>query len=248
MEPGDIIYEGKAKTLYEHPEDENLAIMEFRDDITAYNMRKVDTVEGKGVYNCLISAKLFEVLEEAGLPTHYEELLDERRMIVKRLDMFPLEVIIRNIATGSLVERLPFEEGQELKPPIVEFCYKSDEYGDPLVNRDHIRALGLAEDTEIDVMKELALRVNEILSEFLKDHDIILVDFKLEFGKTKDGEIVIADEISPDTCRFWDAETSQSLDKDIFRKNEGNVLAGYREAAERILRDDKEKNAMLLRE
>jgi len=245
MERGRLVYEGKAKSLYEHPEDENLLVMEFRDDITAFNMEKMDTIEGKGVYNCLISARLFEVLEDAGIPTHYVELVDERRMVVERLDMFNLEVICRNIATGSLVERLPFEEGEELDPPIVEFDYKSDEYGDPMVNMDHIRALGLATEKEVERMRELTLQVNEVLSEFLKDRDIILVDFKLEFGVNPDGKIVVGDEISPDTCRFWDAETEESLDKDIFRKDEGDVLAGYREAAERILRGDEEKLAML---
>ncbi|AAM02006.1 phosphoribosylaminoimidazolesuccinocarboxamide synthase [Methanopyrus kandleri] len=245
MERGRLVYEGKAKSLYEHPEDENLLVMEFRDDITAFNMEKMDTVEGKGVYNCLISARLFEVLEDAGIPTHYVELADERRMVVERLDMFNLEVICRNMATGSLVERLPFEEGEKLDPPIVEFDYKSDEYGDPMVNMDHIRALGLATEEEVERMRELTLQVNEVLSEFLKDCDIILVDFKLEFGVNPDGEVVVGDEISPDTCRFWDAETEESLDKDIFRKDEGDVLAGYREAAERILRGDEEKLAML---
>ncbi|WP_456482870.1 phosphoribosylaminoimidazolesuccinocarboxamide synthase [Methanopyrus kandleri] len=245
MERGRLVYEGKAKSLYEHPEDENLLVMEFRDDITAFNMEKMDTIEGKGVYNCLISARLFEVLEDAGIPTHYVELVDERRMVVERLDMFNLEVICRNIATGSLVERLPFEEGEELDPPIVEFDYKSDEYGDPMVNMDHIRALGLATEKEVERMRKLTLQVNEVLSEFLKDRDIILVDFKLEFGVNPDGKIVVGDEISPDTCRFWDAETEESLDKDIFRKDEGDVLAGYREAAERILRGDEEKLAML---
>lgn len=245
MERGRLVYEGKAKSLYEHPEDENLLVMEFRDDITAFNMEKMDTIEGKGVYNCLISARLFEVLEDAGIPTHYVELVDERRMVVERLDMFNLEVICRNIATGSLVERLPFEEGEELDPPIVEFDYKSDEYGDPMVNMDHIRALGLATEKEVERMRELTLQVNEVLSEFLKDRDIILVDFKLEFGVNPDGKIVVGDEISPDTCRFWDAETEESLDKDIFRRDEGDVLAGYREAAERILRGDEEKLAML---
>ncbi|WP_457620204.1 phosphoribosylaminoimidazolesuccinocarboxamide synthase [Methanopyrus sp.] len=245
MERGRLVYEGKAKSLYEHPEDENLLVMEFRDDITAFNMEKMDTIEGKGVYNCLISARLFEVLEDAGIPTHYVELVDERRMVVERLNMFNLEVICRNIATGSLVERLPFEEGEKLDPPIIEFDYKSDEYGDPMVNMDHIRALGLATEEEVERMRELTLQVNEVLSEFLKDCDIILVDFKLEFGVNPDGEIVVGDEISPDTCRFWDAETEESLDKDIFRKGEGDVLAGYREAAERILRGDEEKLAML---
>ncbi|WP_457614554.1 phosphoribosylaminoimidazolesuccinocarboxamide synthase [Methanopyrus sp.] len=245
MERGRLVYEGKAKSLYEHPEDEDLLVMEFRDDITAFNMEKTDTIKGKGIYNCLISARLFEVLEDAGIPTHYVELIDERRMVVERLDMFKLEVICRNIATGSLVERLPFEEGEKLDPPIVEFDYKSDEYGDPMVNIDHIRALGLATEEEVKRMRELTLQVNEVLSEFLKDCDIILVDFKLEFGVNPDGEIVVGDEISPDTCRFWDAETEESLDKDIFRKDEGDVLAGYREAAKRILRGDEEKLAML---
>ncbi len=245
MEVGQLVYEGKAKSLYEHPEEDDLLVMEFRDDITAFNMEKVDKVEGKGVCNCLISARLFEVLEDAGIPTHYVELADERRMIVERLDMFKLEVICRNIATGSLVERLPFEEGEELDPPIVEFDYKSDEYGDPMVNMDHIRALGLASEDEVERMRELTLKVNEVLSEFLEDRGIILVDFKLEFGVNPDGEVVVGDEISPDTCRFWDAETRESLDKDIFREDKGDVLAGYLEAARRILEDDEEKLSML---
>ncbi|WP_456435644.1 phosphoribosylaminoimidazolesuccinocarboxamide synthase [Methanopyrus sp.] len=245
MERGRLVYEGKAKSLYEHPKEGDLLVMEFRDDITAFNMEKTDTIAGKGVYNCLISARLFEVLEDARIPTHYVELVDERRMVVERLDMFNLEVICRNIATGSLVERLPFEEGEKLDPPIIEFDYKSDEYGDPMVNMDHIRALGLATEEEVERMREMTLQVNEVLSKFLEDRDIILVDFKLEFGVNSDGEVIVGDEISPDTCRFWDAETEESLDKDIFRKDEGDVLTGYREAAERILRGDEEKLAML---
>ncbi len=229
-----LLYKGKAKSVYER--DEDTYLIEFRDDLTAGDGAKKDTKAGKGALNAEISAKFFEILKEKGIDTHFIEFQPPNKHLVKKVRIIPLEVICRNIATGSLIRRYPFKEGQELSPPIVEFGYKDDKYHDPMVNDEIAIALGAVEKKEeLDKMREITLKVNDILTEFLKDKGIILVDFKLEFGKDKEGNLLLADEISPDTCRFWDATTKEILDKDRFRKDLGNVLEFYREVRERIL-------------
>jgi phosphoribosylaminoimidazole-succinocarboxamide synthase len=225
------MYEGKAKKMI--PLDEAKLIMEFKDDATAFNGVKKAQFKGKGVYNAQISVKLFKLLEEKGIRTHFIGIAGENKLIVERLEMFPLEVVVRNIVAGSLKKRLPFKEGHELEEPIVELYYKNDALGDPMINYYHAKSLGVSEE-EIKEMERIALKVNEILKEFFKERGILLVDFKLEFGKNSKGEIVLADEISPDTCRFWDAETKKSLDKDVFRFDKGDLISAYEEIYRRI--------------
>jgi phosphoribosylaminoimidazole-succinocarboxamide synthase len=183
--------------------------------------------------NNRISAHFFEMLEKQGIPTHFEKLLSDREMLVKAVEIIPVEVIVRNIAAGSLAKRLGLEEGTPMKRPVLEFCYKSDELGDPMINHYHIYALGLASEEEMKVIEDIALKVNSILVEYLKPRNIELVDFKLEFGRYK-GRVILADEISPDTCRFWDADTREKLDKDRFRRDLGNVEEAYREVLKRL--------------
>jgi len=226
------IYSGKAKSIYEI--DEDRVLIEFRDDITAGDGKKRDVKRGKGHLNALISSRLFEVLEENGIPTHYLGYIEPVYMVAKRVDIIPIEVIVRNIAAGSLCKRYPFKEGEILKRPIVQFDYKSDEYGDPMLNEDIAIALGLATEEELKKMRELALRVNDVLRRFFDERGIVLVDFKIEIGRTKDGELVVADEISPDTMRLWDKETMDVLDKDVFRKDLGDVVSKYEIVARRI--------------
>jgi len=226
------IHKGKAKSIYEV--DDEKVLIEFRDDITAGNGVKHDVKENKGFLNALISTKLFKVLEENNIPTHFIEYIEPKYMVAKKVEIIPLEVIVRNIAAGSLCRRYPFKEGQELNPPIVQFDYKNDEYGDPMLNDDIAIALGLATKEELEEIKGIALKVNEVLKKFFDEKGIILVDFKIEVGKTKDGKIVVADEISPDTMRLWDKETKDVLDKDVFRKDLGDVIAKYRIVAEKI--------------
>jgi len=228
-----LLYSGKAKSLYEL--DKGRVLMEFRDDLTAGDGAKKATKAGKGALNAEISARLMELLREKGIPTHYLGFEPPNRHVVKRVKIVPLEVIVRNIATGSLVRRYPFKEGTELSPPIVEFCLKSDEYHDPMVNEDIALALGtVSSREELQKMREIALKVNEVLREFLLKKGIILVDFKLEFGYDDEGNLLVADEISPDTCRFWDAETGEVMDKDRFRRDMGDVLKYYEEVKRRI--------------
>jgi len=226
------IYSGKAKSIYEI--DEDRVLIEFRDDITAGDGKKRDVKRGKGHLNALISSRLFEVLEENGIPTHYLGYIEPVYMVAKRVDIIPIEVIVRNIAAGSLCKRYPFKEGEILKRPIVQFDYKSDEYGDPMLNEDIAIALGLATEEELKKMRELALRVNDVLRRFFDERGIVLVDFKIEIGRTRDGELVVADEISPDTMRLWDKETMDILDKDVFRKDLGDVVSKYEIVARRI--------------
>lgn len=226
------LYSGKAKSLYE-TDDPDVLRMVFRDDVTAFDAEKKDTIEGKGRFNAEICATIFESLEENGVPTHFIERGDEAELFVKRLDIVPLEVIPRNIATGSLVRKYPFEEGTELEPPIVVMDLKSDEHGDPMLNDDIAKALDLATQEELDEIRKLALEVNDFLVEYLDEKGLRLPDFKLEFGRL-DGEIVLGDEVSPDTCRFW-TEEGESLDKDVFRYDRGDLSDAYAEAAKRIL-------------
>lgn len=227
-----LIYKGKAKSVYE--EDEDTVIIEFRDDLTAGDGAKKDTRHGKGALNAEISAKLFEVVEKHGIKTHFLGYTPPNKFIAKKLKIIPIEVICRNIATGSLVRRYPFEEGKELNPPIVEFGYKSDEYHDPMLNEDIAIALGAATRQELKEMRRITLDVNKILKDFLISKGILLVDFKLEFGRDMQGNLLLGDEISPDTCRFWDAKTGEIMDKDRFRKDLGSILEYYREVKRRI--------------
>lgn len=228
-----LLYKGKAKSVFER--DASTVVMEFRDDLTAGDGAKKDTKKGKGSLNAEISARFFDLLIKNGIKTHFIEFEKPNRHIVKKVKIIPLEVICRNIATGSLVRRYPFKEGQELSPPTVEMGYKSDEYHDPMLNDDIAIALGAATKKELDEIRKITLSVNKILKDFLKEKKIILVDFKLEFGRDKEGNLLLADEISPDTCRFWDAKTKEILDKDRFRKDLGNVLEYYEEVKRRIL-------------
>jgi len=225
------VYEGKAKKVI--PLDDGKAIMEFKDDATAFNGEKRAQFRGKGWLNAQISAVLFKVLEENGIKTHFIGIAGDNRLIVERLKMYPVEVVVRNVVAGSLKKRLPLEEGTELPEPIIEFYYKDDSLGDPMINHHHAKVLGISEE-EIKEMESIALRVNEVLRRYFAERGITLVDFKLEFGRNGRGEIVLGDEISPDTCRFWDAETGKSLDKDVFRFDKGDLINAYEELYERL--------------
>ena len=225
------VYEGKAKKVI--PLDDGKAIMEFKDDATAFNGEKRAQFRGKGWLNAQISAVLFKVLEENGIKTHFIGIAGDNRLIVERLKMYPVEVVVRNVVAGSLKKRLPLEEGTELPEPIIELYYKDDSLGDPMINHHHAKVLGISEE-EIKEMESIALRVNEVLRRYFAERGITLVDFKLEFGRNGRGEIVLGDEISPDTCRFWDAETGKSLDKDVFRFDKGDLINAYEELYERL--------------
>jgi phosphoribosylaminoimidazole-succinocarboxamide synthase len=228
------LYEGKAKKVYA-TDDPALCIVSYKDDATAFNGLKKGTIQGKGAINNRVSNHLMRLLEKKGVPTHLVKELSDRETLVKKVSIIPLEVIVRNIAAGSLAKRLGLEEGVKLKRTVLEFCYKDDELGDPLVNEYHILALDLATEDELKMISDYALAVDRILAEYLKDAGIELIDFKLEFGKTADGTLVLADEISPDTCRFWDSRTQEKLDKDRFRRDLGGVEDAYREILKRLL-------------
>jgi len=231
----DIVHIGKAKTLY-RTENVDEYLMEFRDDVTAFNGKRKTTVPDKGRYNAQISARLFDLLEQHGVATHYKALVGDVRMLVKAVEIIPLEIIARNIAAGSAVRKYPFKEGQRLIPPVLVIDFKSDAYGDPMLNDDLIRALRLATEGELATVRELTLRVNVILKDYLGKRGLLLPDFKLEFGKSRDGKILVADEISCDTCRLWLKDSGQSVDKDVFRYERGDLITAYEEAAKRILR------------
>lgn len=228
------LYEGKAKKVYATT-DENLCIVSYKDDATAFNGLKKGTIMGKGAINNRVTNFLMQMLEKEGIPTHFVEELSDRETVVKKVSIVPLEVIVRNIAAGSLAKRLGLEEGYKMKKTVLEFSYKDDDLGDPMVNDYHILAMEYATEEELDIIKAYALKINEILSAYLKDANIELIDFKLEFGKTADGTIVLADEISPDTCRFWDTVTHEKLDKDRFRRDLGGVEDAYQEVLKRLL-------------
>ncbi len=232
MEKLEQLYEGKAKKIYK-TEDPDVVWLEYKDDATAFNGLKKGTIEGKGSLNNLISAHFFQMLEEKGITTHFVKLINDREMLCKDVKIVLVEVVTRNIAAGSLAKRIGYEEGTVLPLPIVEFYYKDDELGDPLINNYHIKILDLATPEQLAKMEEMALKINEILVGYLKDKRVTLVDFKLEFGIHK-GEIILADEISPDTCRFWDADTKEKLDKDRFRRDLGNVEDAYKEILKRL--------------
>lgn len=241
LKTADLLYQGKAKDIYK-TEDPEIVVIKFRDDITAGDGEKRDNITKKGYYNSIISAKFFEILEASGIKTQYIELLEPGMMLSHCLEMIPLEVITRNIAAGSLLRKFPFQEKQELDPPIIQMDYKSDEFHDPMLNDDIAVALELTSRKELDIIRKTTLKINKVIKEFLKEKGIIFPDFKIEFGRNYKGEIVLGDEISPDSCRFWDMNTCEVLDKDLFRKGESGVIKAYSEVASRILDDeDKEK-------
>ena len=229
----EMMYEGKAKQVFA-TDDPTLAIIHYKDDATAFNGLKKGTIVGKGVVNNLVSNHLFKMLEENGIETHLVEQLNERDSVVRRVQIVPLEVIVRNIAAGSLSKRLGLPEGTKLHSTVLEFCYKNDDLGDPMVNEYHIAAMQLATREEVETISAMALKVNELLTAYLKELNIELIDFKIEFGRF-DGKIVLADEISPDTCRFWDSKTGEKLDKDRFRRDLGDVEGAYQEILRRLM-------------
>ena len=227
-----MLYEGKAKQVFKM-ENLDLYRIHYKDDATAFNGEKKGTIQDKGVLNNKITSFFFTMLNEAGIPTHFVERIDDRDQIVKALDIVPLEVIVRNIAAGSMAKRFGLEEGTPLQHPILEFCYKNDDLGDPFANESQITALGWATQDQLTAIKDITMKVNDILKDFLATKKVKLVDFKLEFGTHK-GHILLGDEISPDTCRFWDADTNEKLDKDRFRRDLGNVEEAYHEMLFRL--------------
>ena len=233
------LYEGKAKKVFA-TDDENYCIVSYKDDATAFNGLKKGTISGKGVVNNKMSNFLMDKLsKEAGIPTHFVEELSDRETLVKKVKIVPLEVIVRNIAAGSFSKRFGVKEGTQLNIPTLEFCYKDDELGDPMVNEYHIVACGWATREDLDTITDYTFRINDYLKKFFMGIGVELVDFKIEYGKTADGTIVLADEISPDTCRFWDAKTHEKLDKDRFRRDLGNVEEAYDEMMKRVFGENK---------
>ena len=232
MEIKEQLYEGKAKKVFS-TDDPDLCVVSYKDDATAFNGKKKGTIVGKGVVNNRMSNFMFKMLEENGIHTHYVEELNDRDTVVKKVEIVPLEVIVRNRAAGSFSKKYGVPEGSDLASPILEFDYKSDPLDDPLVNNYHILALGLATQEEIDTIASMALKIDQLMIDFFKKCNVELVDFKLEFGRFH-GEIVLADEISPDTCRFWDLDTHEKLDKDRFRRDMGGVEEAYAEMMKRI--------------
>jgi phosphoribosylaminoimidazole-succinocarboxamide synthase len=233
------LYEGKAKKVFAVKDDkgspvDEVVIIHYKDDATAFNGEKKGQIEDKGVMNNKIASGLFELVEGAGVPTHYIAQLNERDMVCKKVKIVPLEVIVRNVAAGSMAKRLGLAEGSALKTTVFELSYKDDSLGDPLINDYHAVAIGASTFEEIEAIKKITFRVNEVLSAFFLEKGIRLIDFKLEFGKTASGDLVLADEISPDTCRFWDAKTNEKLDKDRFRRDLGSVKEAYAEILTRI--------------
>ena len=233
MEKKEQLYEGKAKKVFKTDDPEKL-IVSYKDDATAFNGLKKGTIAGKGVINNQMSNRLMKLLEQEGVPTHFVEELSERETLVKRVSIVPLEVIVRNISAGSFAKRYGVEEGIVFKSPTIEYSYKNDALGDPLLNRFHALALGLATEAELDTIERYSFKVNEVLSAFWRDCGVTLVDFKLEFGRLSDGTVVLADEISPDTCRLWDSKTKEKLDKDRFRRDLGGVEDAYKEIMGRL--------------
>lgn len=238
MEKKEQLYEGKAKKVFA-TDDPNLVIVSYKDDATAFNGLKKGTITGKGVVNNRMTNYMFKLLEKAGVPTHYVEELNDRETVVKKVSIVPLEVIVRNVAAGSFSKRMGVEEGKALKCPILEFSYKNDDLGDPFINDYYALALGLATKEEIDLITKYTFMVNDFMIDFFKKLNIDLIDFKIEFGKTPDGKIILADEISPDTCRFWDSTTHEKLDKDRFRRDMGGVEDAYSEMMKRVFGDNK---------
>lgn len=233
MKKLELLYEGKAKKVYA-TDDPCHVIVEYKDDATAFNGLKRGTIVGKGVVNNKISNHLFQLLERHGIPTHYVQELSDRETLVKRVEIIPVEVIVRNRAAGSLSKRLGLPEGTRLKSVVLEYCYKNDELGDPMVNEHHIYAMELATEEEMSRIADMSFKVNQILLNYLRDLNIELIDFKLEFGRFN-GQVILADEISPDTCRFWDTRTGEKLDKDRFRRDLGDVEEAYQEILHRLM-------------
>ena len=233
MEKTVQMYEGKAKKVFA-TDDENLCIVSYKDDATAFNGLKKGTIAGKGVVNNKMSNYLMQLLEKDGVPTHFVKELNDRETLVKKVSIVPLEVIVRNVAAGSFSKRLGVPEGTPLKTTVLEYCYKNDELGDPMVHDYHILAMGYATKEELDTISSLTFKINDFLKDFFRKINVDLIDFKIEFGRTPDGKIVLADEISPDTCRFWDATTHEKLDKDRFRRDMGGVEDAYAEMMKRI--------------
>jgi len=228
-----MLYEGKAKRMFE-TKDPEILLIEYKNSLTAFNAQKKAEMEGKGRYNTLISAWLFEYLSEKGIPSHFLKLVDDNHQLVRKVQILPIEVVVRNITTGTLCKRLGVPEGVKLPRPLIEFYLKDDALGDPLITDDHALLFNWASPEELKSMKEKSLAVNEVLGDLFLGKGIVLVDFKLEFGRDSEGKVLLADEISPDTCRFWDATTGERLDKDRFRKDLGDVLGAYREIWKRL--------------
>lgn len=236
MEKRELLYQGKVKKVFS-TDDENFCVISYTDDVTAFNGLKKGVISGKGVINNRISNFLMELLQKEGVPTHFVKELSGRDTLVKRVDIIPIEFIVRNVAAGSLAKRLGLPEGTRLRRTILEYTYRNGGLGDPMVNTFHVLAMGLATEEELKITAGYALKINAILREYLKGANIDLIDLKLEFGKTADGEIILADEISPDTCRFWDLTTQEKLDKDRFRKELGNVEWAYNEVYGRLIKE-----------
>ncbi len=234
MEKKELLYEGKAKKVYATSESD-IVLVDYKDDATAGNGAKKGTIRGKGVVNNRVTNKMMKMLEEKGIPTHLVQEISDRETLVKKVSIIPLEVIVRNVAAGSLAKRLGMKEGTVLKSTVLEFCYKDDDLGDPMINEYHIAVLEAASKQELDLISDYALKINDYMTDYLKDAGIELIDFKLEFGKLSDGSIVLADEISPDTCRFWDSRTHEHLDKDLFRRDLGGAEEAYAEVMNRLL-------------
>lgn len=233
LQKQELLYEGKAKLVYSTT-DENIVWIQYKNSATAFNGEKKADITGKGRLNNEITSLLFSMLTEEGIENHFIERKSETEQLVKKVDIIPLEVVVRNITAGSMAKRLGIEEGITLQQPIVEFYYKDDSLGDPLITEDHVQLLKLATPAEVDILKHVARKVNTVLSEFFEKKNLRLVDFKLEFGKTEDGRIILADEVSPDTCRLWDKDTNEKLDKDVFRRNLGSLTDAYEKILARI--------------
>jgi phosphoribosylaminoimidazole-succinocarboxamide synthase len=232
MAIGMLLYEGKAKKVFATDKPDQV-VQYFKDDATAFNALKRGTIVGKGVINNKVSERLFRLLEQAGVPTHFVERLSDRELLTKKVTIVPVEVVVRNVVAGSLAKRLGLKEGDPIEPAIVEWYYKNDGLGDPLIADEHIRLMRLATPEQMAEIKRLALKVNSLLQPFFRERQMILVDFKLEFG-THNGTLILADEISPDTCRFWDQTTKESMDKDRFRKDLGKIEEAYQEVLKRV--------------
>jgi len=229
----EMLYEGKAKQVFKSDDDHHVVIY-YKDDATAFNGVKKSSIENKGILNNAITAKVFEIIEAGGIPTHFIKKIGEREQLCKKVTIIPLEVIMRNTIAGSMAKRLGIEEGTTPVRPVYELCYKNDLYGDPLINDDHAVVLGIATFEELAEIKALTERINDVLTPFFAKFNIRLIDFKIEFGRDTEGNIVLADEISPDTCRFWDLETGEKMDKDRFRRDLGKVEEAYIEIMKRI--------------
>jgi len=236
MEKKEQLYEGKAKIIYTTDEPDKV-IAYYKDSATAFDAIKKATIQGKGALNNKIASFFFKLLNEKGIPTHFIKQLSDREMLIYKVEIIPVEVVVRNLATGSIVKRLGIQEKTKFDPPLVEFYLKNDELHDPIICEQHIYAMNLARPEEVQEMKKLALKINEILKEFMEKQNIILVDFKLEFGR-KDGKLLLADEISPDTCRFWDAKTGERLDKDRFRFDLGDLIEGYQKILDKLEKEN----------